>query len=626
MKRGRSTVDGHEAKRRLSQNFLRDLDARDAIAAATGVTAGTCVLEIGPGLGALTESLLGRGARVVAVEIDDDLIPRLQQRFAAEIRSGSLTLVHGDALQVDLAALVPSEGAWHVAANIPYHVTSPLLHRLLLLPNPAERIVLLVQLEVAERVAAPVGDWSYLTAFVQARTAPRILRRVPREAFEPEPSVDSAVLLLERRSGPDALDLDATDEDRLWRLVQGGFQERRKKLRNALPRALHLPPGRIADALATAGLSPDLRAQALGMAEWLRLLDALPDLAPLEAPAPARRYSTYGDPPAARRGEHRRSIVGPPGDGTVEERAPGKVNLTLAIVGRRDDGYHELHSVVAPLRYGDTLSLRIGDGPDDRLHLAGVPIDEHRENLVHVALRALRTAVDIPPLEIVLEKRLPVAAGLGGGSSDAAAAMRGALRLSGRAIDGERLRALAATVGSDVPLFLTDGVALIEGRGERVTPLAGFRGPGPGVLLVTAAVPLRTPDVFAAYAAGLHGVTAGGSLVTSRHLADELRGGLDAGALVQRAGVLAAANDLLAPARAVAPWLRPFGHALGRLLGRPIALSGSGPTLFVLYPSPGEAEAAREQVAVALADGTIVSPEGRAPSLIATALAAGEDA
>lgn len=609
-------VEGHAPKRRLSQNFLVDASIRDEIVAVGEVAAGSTVLEIGPGLGALTEGLLSAGARVIAVELDDALIPRLRSTFAAAISRGSLTIVHGDALDVDLASLLPTSGSWTAVANIPYHITSPLLHRLLTLQHPAERVVLLVQREVAERVAAPVGDWSYLTAFVRSRSNARIIRRVPRTAFNPVPDVESAILLLDALPAAERLDLDTEREDELWRIVQAGFRERRKKLSNALPRALPIPAEQLAGALQSAGIDPGLRAQAVDMRGWLQLAEALH---PLLGGASTRKAAARGGPEAGprRRGSRHRS---------VEEKAPGKVNLTLAVIGRRPDGFHDLHSVVAPLRFGDHLTLSlVSAGESDEVHLAGEPLELSEENLVSVALRTLRSAlaqveIDLPYISVVLEKRLPVAAGLGGGSSDAAATLRGALRLADAHLSAERLNAVAAQVGSDVPLFLHDGPVLIEGRGERVTTLPPWSSPS-GILLVTPRLPIRTPDVFAAFAAGVRGVAHGAALAASQHLAAEVRAGMSGEALLQRSAALAAANDLLVPARAVAPWLRPFDHALRRLLGRPFALSGSGPTLFLLYPSLEAAGEGREILLRALADGNLEPPGEAAPTIIATTLA-----
>jgi 4-diphosphocytidyl-2C-methyl-D-erythritol kinase len=508
-----------------------------------------------------------------------------------------------------------------VIANIPYHVTSPLLHRLLLLAVPPARIVLLVQLEVAERVAATPGDWSYLTAFVQARTAASIVARVPREAFDPVPGVDSAILLLEHRTGDDAFRLSPHDEERLWRLVQAGFRERRKKLRNALPRALPILESDIVAALARANLSPDQRAQTLSVQDWTALLAELPELdagVPTNAAraAVARRSTNGGAEGGERRATHPASAA----DQTVEIVAHGKINLTLAVVGKRPDGYHELHSVVAQFEAGDRLYLRRSKDGADSIRLAGVPLQLEGENLCAVALTALRRVCAVPPVEIVLEKRLPVAAGLGGGSSDAAATLRGVAELFDLDIDEETLNTVAAEVGSDVPLFLVGSPALMEGRGELVTPLAPWSGAPLGLLLITAGLPLRTPEVFAAFATGLRGSAQGAALVSSQHLAAELTVGMSGEGLLQRAAALASANDLLAPARAVAPWLRPFDHALRRLLGRPLSLSGSGPTLFLLYPSHREAEEGATLIASALASGELVAPDGVTPSVIATRL------
>jgi 4-diphosphocytidyl-2-C-methyl-D-erythritol kinase len=220
--------------------------------------------------------------------------------------------------------------------------------------------------------------------------------------------------------------------------------------------------------------------------------------------------------------------------------------------------------------------------------------------------------VTIPPLDIVLEKRLPVAAGLGGGSSDAAAAVRGALDLCRIELPSERLAEVASRIGSDVPLFLPGGPVLMEGRGERVTPLAPWSEPAPGVLLISARQGIKTPAVFAAFAAGVRGESYGAALQSSQHLASEVRAGLSTAALIQRSAALASSNDLLAAARAIAPWLRPLDHSLRRLLGRPLSLSGSGPTLFLIYPSIREATEAGSLVEEAISRGEVALPSGGA--------------
>jgi len=296
----------------------------------------------------------------------------------------------------------------------------------------------------------------------------------------------------------------------------------------------------------------------------------------------------------------------------VVRLAPAKLNLTLAIVGRRPDGHHALHSVMVPLALADRLSLAPASGRADTLHIAGLDTGPAEDNLVPRAIAATRAAVGAgwvgpsgppPALAARLEKRIPVAAGLAGGSSDAAAAIDGALEAWGADLAPAERLAVALRLGSDVPFFLAGSPALVEGRGEAVTPLKGVRGESPGVLLVTPAVAVRTAAVFDAFASGIRPTAAGASRATSEHLAAELRTGLTARALVDRGAVLAAANDLLPATIALVPGLVAFRRALARLAGRPVGQSGSGPTCFVLYPSLDAAIEAADAVRAAAREG-----------------------
>jgi len=309
----------------------------------------------------------------------------------------------------------------------------------------------------------------------------------------------------------------------------------------------------------------------------------------------------------------------------VVRLAPAKLNLTLAIVGRRSDGFHALHSVMVPLALADRLSVAVMAAGDDTLHVGGFDPGPPESNLVLKALRGTRAALRgsgtaTPPLAARLDKQVPVAAGLAGGSSDAAAAIDAALEAWGGELTAERQAELAASLGSDVPFFLAGGPALVEGRGERLTPLHGLRGEDqPGLLLVTPAVAARTADVFAAWAAGAMSEP-GVARRTSEHFASEFGSGLTGRQLVERAGVLAAANDLLPAAAAVVPGLVPLRRALARLLGRPIGLSGSGPTLWAVYSSLDAASDAATTVRSAVEDGTIATPGERPPFIAATTI------
>jgi 16S rRNA (adenine1518-N6/adenine1519-N6)-dimethyltransferase len=262
---------GLRARHALSQNFLADVDVLSAILAEAAPEPGGAVLEIGPGLGLLTGGLLEAGAAVTAVELDAGLAAFLRERFGSELESGQLRLIEGDALDQDLVRLVDSP--YDVVANLPYHITSPILHALLGESPRPRRMVLMVQREVAERIAAPAGKMSYLSVFVQYHARVRIAFLVPPEAFEPEPAVASAVIVVEPFDADDRLDSEAEDE--LWRLVQAAFRERRKMIHNVLARQLPVDAGRVATALATAGIAPDRRPQTLAVGEWLLLREAL---------------------------------------------------------------------------------------------------------------------------------------------------------------------------------------------------------------------------------------------------------------------------------------------------------------------------------------------------------------
>ena len=262
-----------------SQNFLADPDVLEAILELAAPSPGKRILEIGPGLGMLTRGLLDGGAAVTAVELDRGLAAFLRDRFAPELERadgagpdapGGLRLVEGDALDQDLVRIL--EPPYDVVANLPYHITSPILHALLgEAPRPA-RLVLMVQREVAERIAAPPGKMSYLSVFVQYHARVRVAFRVPPEAFEPEPAVESAVIVVAPFDADDRLDPDG--EEQLWRLVQAGFRERRKMLHNVLSRQLPVDAPRVDAALAAAGIAPDRRPQTLAVGEWLALNEA----------------------------------------------------------------------------------------------------------------------------------------------------------------------------------------------------------------------------------------------------------------------------------------------------------------------------------------------------------------
>jgi 16S rRNA (adenine1518-N6/adenine1519-N6)-dimethyltransferase len=259
-------------RKALSQNFLTDGDALDAIVAAAELEPGDRVVEVGPGLGVLTRRLLAAGASVLAVELDPRLAAYLRRELGA---LPGFELIEADALSLHPRDCFPGE-EFKLVANIPYHITSPLLHAFLEGERPPLLSVLLVQAEVAERVAAPAGQTSYLSVFVQNVVDAEIVGRVPAASFEPAPEVDSAILRLRRRDAPQIPVGDAREP--FYRIVQAGFRQRRKQLHNALGRELPVPRSALESAFTACGIDPERRAQTLSLGEWGCLTDRLAPL------------------------------------------------------------------------------------------------------------------------------------------------------------------------------------------------------------------------------------------------------------------------------------------------------------------------------------------------------------
>lgn len=279
---------------------------------------------------------------------------------------------------------------------------------------------------------------------------------------------------------------------------------------------------------------------------------------------------------------------------TFEARPPAKVNLTLEVAGRRADGYHDLRSIFLRVGLSDRLLVEPGgaDG-SDRVTVTGFAVGSTRDNLVTRALQAIRlhTGVDLPALDVTLEKRIPVAAGLGGGSSDAAFALKLATACWGVGISAAEELALAASLGSDVPFFVADEVlAEVGGRGEIVNWLPSERLRF-GVVLVTPPIALRTARVFERFDVmnpDPRSVTTAGA-VASEALAGILWDEPLDDEIVAWSRDHADSNDLWLAASSLEPSLVALRAALEGGTGRRWLLSGSGPTLFAIYPSAREA-------------------------------------
>lgn len=255
---------GLRADKKLGQNFLSDPFALEAIAAAAEIQPSDTILEIGPGLGSLTRYLAVSAREVIAVELDADLIPPLEDVTRPY---DNVQIVHGDILKIPPKELV-SEAGYLVVANIPYYITSAIIRHLLENEPKPRRIVLTIQKEVADRVCAKPGDMSLLALSVQVYGKPRIANRIPAGAFFPPPKVDSAVLCVDIYEAPK---IQTELLDTFFKLIKAGFSQKRKTLRNSLSSGLHIPAAKAEDLLSKANIDPMRRAETLSIEEWQAL-------------------------------------------------------------------------------------------------------------------------------------------------------------------------------------------------------------------------------------------------------------------------------------------------------------------------------------------------------------------
>ena len=255
-------ASSHGPKKSLGQHWLKDPEILADIAEAAELTGDDVVLEIGPGLGTLTSRLLVRANSVTAVEFDADLARKLPGQFPGK----KLTVVNQDILQFDLNQL-PKK--YKVVANVPYYITSKIVEKLMTAENKPSIAVLLVQKEVAERIATESGNMSVLSVSVQIFAEAELDIEVPRQFFTPPPKVDSQVVALRTRDNPLITPEDQRD---FFRIVKAGFSAKRKKLRSSLSGGLGIDKSVAEELLKNAGISPDARAEDLAIEDWKRLL------------------------------------------------------------------------------------------------------------------------------------------------------------------------------------------------------------------------------------------------------------------------------------------------------------------------------------------------------------------
>ncbi len=252
-------------KKELGQHWLKDRFILTEIADAAHILSDDTVLEIGPGLGTLTSELLSRAKKVIAVEYDRELAVKLPGQFPGK----DLEVIHSDILQYDLSSLPKN---YVVVANVPYYITSKIVHMLMTAKNKPRTAVLLVQKEVAERIAAEPGEMSMLALSAQVYAEASLGTEVPKEFFTPPPKVDSQVVVLTTRDTPLVPEHQQKD---FFRLARAGFSEKRKKLRSSLAGGLHVDKAHIDTVLDSVSIPSEARAQELSIAQWKELIAVL---------------------------------------------------------------------------------------------------------------------------------------------------------------------------------------------------------------------------------------------------------------------------------------------------------------------------------------------------------------
>ena len=637
----------------LGQNFVNDPGTVRKIVRNAGVQAGEQVLEIGPGLGSLTLALLEAGAQVSAVEIDPPLAQALPTTTQARFPEAKLQVFTADALTITGPESIDGATPTRLVANLPYNVAVPIVLTVLEKLPSIQTVLVMVQAEVADRLAATPGNKIYgvPSAKVAWYASARRTLTIGRNVFYPVPNVDSALVKIERRPHPDT----AATREQVFAVIDAAFAQRRKTLRQALA-GLAGSAGAAQEALERAGVSPTARGETLdidqfaAVAQQLNAASAGVCVPAASAPAPATSDPAVSDSSPA---------VNTPamsvGGSDVSVSAPGKVNLFLALGAARPDGYHPLNTVFAQIGLSETVtvsplkslattapqpalaaaqpastapvssassapalaapaaqsdsvpaaaqpaplataaSAQPGLAPaaqtgGPRIELAltrpdsNVPLDH--SNLAYraaqaVAQQAAQRGLATPDVHILLDKAVPVAGGMAGGSADAAATLKACNEFWQVGLSLEELAHLGAQLGADVPFGLYGGVALGTGRGDLIEPLKA----APGPYYWTFALQdegLSTAAVFKHFDATVQAPPA------ADMPPEQLLAALEAGDVAEVSRHIR--NDLQATAIDLRPELGQLIDLAKKAGALAAMVSGSGPTVAALSSSRAVAE------------------------------------
>lgn len=639
----------------LGQNFVNDPGTVRKIVRNAGVQAGEQVLEIGPGLGSLTLALLEAGAQVSAVEIDPPLAQALPTTAQARFPEAKLQVFTADALTITGPESIGGITPTRLVANLPYNVAVPIVLTVLEKLPSIQTVLVMVQAEVADRLAATPGNKIYgvPSAKVAWYASARRTLTIGRNVFYPVPNVDSALVKIERRPHPDT----AATREQVFAVIDAAFAQRRKTLRQALA-GLAGSAGAAQEALERAGVSPTARGETLDNDQFAAVAQQL-NAVSASAHAPATSDPAVNASDRAVNASD--SAVNASGR-DVSVSAPGKVNLFLALGAARPDGYHPLNTVFAQIGLSETVTVsplkslattapqpapaasaqtaQAGSVPaaaqpastapvssassapaqsdsapaaaqpapsataasaqpglvpaaqtgGPRIELAltrpdsNVPLDH--TNLAYraaqaVAQQAAQRGLATPDVHILLDKAVPVAGGMAGGSADAAATLKACNEFWQVGLSLEELAHLGAQLGADVPFGLYGGVALGTGRGDLIEPLKA----APGPYYWTFALQdegLSTAAVFKHFDATVQAPPA------ADMPPEQLLAALEAGDVAEVSRHIR--NDLQATAIDLRPELGQLIDLAERAGALVAMVSGSGPTVAALSSSRAAAE------------------------------------
>lgn len=630
----------------LGQNFVNDPGTVRKIVRNASVQAGEQVLEIGPGLGSLTLALLEAGAQVSAVEIDPPLAQALPTTAQARFPEAKLQVFTADALTITGPESIDGATPTRLVANLPYNVAVPIVLTVLEKLPSIQTVLVMVQAEVADRLAATPGNKIYgvPSAKVAWYASARRTLTIGRNVFYPVPNVDSALVKIERRPHPDT----AATREQVFAVIDAAFAQRRKTLRQALA-GLAGSAGAAQEALERAGVNPTARGETLdidqfaAVAQQLNAASAGACVPAASAPAPAT-----SDPAVSASAPAVNTPAMSVGGSDVSVSAPGKVNLFLALGAARPDGYHPLNTIFAQIGLSETVTVtplqslattapqsastapvssassapalaapaaqsdsapaaaqpapsataipaqpglvpaaQTG-GPRIELALtrpdSNVPLDH--TNLAYraaqaVAQQAAQRGLATPDVHILLDKAVPVAGGMAGGSADAAATLKACNEFWQVGLSLEELAHLGAQLGADVPFGLYGGVALGTGRGDLIEPLKA----APGPYYWTFALQdegLSTAAVFKHFDATVQAPPA------ADMPPEQLLAALEAGDVAEVSRHIR--NDLQATAIDLRPELGQLIDLAKKAGALAAMVSGSGPTVAALSSSRAAAE------------------------------------